>query len=116
MDFFLVSSGSDNDCERCDLGCKKCSSKSNCFECFGGYYLSYHDENNITCSPCPLNCNACQISENSIVCINCSDGYYLNNNQCIKGKSPCEKCTSNNQCISCIDGYLFKDNSCELKC
>lgn len=58
-------------------------------------------------------------SENGIQkCVNCSDGYYLtNNNTCELCKQEnCKVCSD--QCLECMDGYYKKkgENTCSSKC
>lgn len=63
-------------CDRCEAGCKKCSSPYHCIECLAGYNLT-----NNTCfltNKCNRpTCNLCDIY-NPTYCLKCNDPYVIN--------------------------------------
>ena len=58
----------------------------------------------------------CKTSDDNCRCKSCADGYYLENQQCIKYYSPCKTCENTPYyCLSCESDlqYLSYKNKCE---
>jgi hypothetical protein len=117
----------------CSEECYLCDSKNKlyCLTCFAGYFLSSNNtcrpdiacNNNNSCSICPLQwtlingtCQNCTTDINTCArcsqynisaCIECKDGFYLNNTVCIACNSECIKCSKSNNCLSCKAGYYI---------
>lgn len=117
--FRLYDGISSPDCEACVKGCKRCDdAKDKCTECLEKFYVSSREGNYVNCSSCPSNCRSCRKeSTGSLTCLDCIDGYYLENGRCIKCNSPCATCSSASICTSCIAGHLFDGiKSCDSLC
>lgn len=90
-------------CERCNLGCEGCTSKSICTGCIRGRYL--------------------QVSSNSIdiECkTGCPDRFYPDEDKriCVTCKIPgCTRCQNQNTCTQCEKGkYLAVDDNGVTTC
>ncbi|KAL4456740.1 hypothetical protein ABPG73_014766 [Tetrahymena malaccensis] len=132
-----------NQCSQCDSSCLTCSdgNSSSCIICFQqGYYIStflnntcvsqcdvhqgqYIDNttnpNQIYCRQCSSNCLTCQ-DQNT--CIQCVEGYFLNQNQCKQCDSSCQQCYGSDpsNCIICQQSDYFisikQNNICVSQC
>lgn len=51
---------------------------------------------------CPDNCRENECYED--VCMECSDGYFLDEDNNCSSCSPCNTCTKNGECLSCEEG------------
>ena len=87
----------------------------------------------LQCTACLNNCNNCL---NATYCIDCTTGFYLNdNNECVNGSacqtntypnsstltcapcvSPCLACTGYDLCTSCVASYYLNNQSCTITC
>ena len=77
----------DNSCEKGEKEkCKSCCNnvKGNCFLCNDGYYLPINSNNKKVCSPCSIkkHCTRCMGLTSYILCQECEEGYFLDNNIC----------------------------------
>ncbi|ELP83628.1 protein serine/threonine kinase, putative [Entamoeba invadens IP1] len=86
-----------NTCDKTKYSCKTCNSKS--------YFV------NSTTGACDLclntTSNTCKTCDSPIVCLSCSDGYYLSSSSCNKCNTltNCQNCTTNGKCTNCTIGY-----------
>ncbi|KAL7717778.1 Protein serine/threonine kinase [Entamoeba marina] len=100
---------SNGECIKCsDSNCITCNS-SQCLTCNTNYTL-----NNGNCQITEPN-NGEEIRSNYGV-IDCDNGYYSNNSECIKCSltfDNCELCNINS-CLSCLNGVLIDDGSCSI--
>ncbi|CAD8151516.1 unnamed protein product [Paramecium pentaurelia] len=88
---------SDNNmkCFQCQLPCVTCISNQD-------YCTSCIDQDNQF-----LNDGICQ----------CKEGYYISNFKCELCTQFCKKCNSNDECIQCQDGYILQNALCTIpKC
>ncbi|KAL7719714.1 Protein serine/threonine kinase [Entamoeba marina] len=98
-----------NQCTKCDGNCITCNS-SQCLTCNTNYTL-----NNGNCQLIESN-NGEEIISNYGV-IDCNEGYYSNNSQCIDCSLTFEYCDLCNcdGCLTCSENYvLIDDGSCSL--
>ncbi|XP_060555742.1 proprotein convertase subtilisin/kexin type 5-like [Ruditapes philippinarum] len=121
-------------CQRCPSNCKQCTDSKTCYICDDGFYL-YAFNDNVYCVSCPheskcldycviQGCDACQIRNYSLVCINCAEGQVFNGNSCESIKAPCsQNCSTycNNIGIcqgECKDGWTGEKclKACDDKC
>lgn len=71
-----------NKCVACAVGCKTCSSGTNCLSCEAGYtYQSSPVLTTITCVKCSGYCSECLGSAST--CTACEKGYVLNGWTCL---------------------------------
>ena len=133
----------ENKCKKCSDNCETCSKgpeengNQNCISCnqnTSNKYLindeknhtcveecpqsTYLDEENKTCEKCSDFCKKC---ENSEKCLDCNDGYYLDDNKCKKCSDNCQTCSKgpqddgNQNCKTCNQEspykYLINDES-----
>ncbi|EDR28439.1 protein serine/threonine kinase, putative [Entamoeba dispar SAW760] len=115
-------------CENCKTSISLtgiCSNKSQNEMCSFYYKTSntneicnyyYHNQNNIMINGiCTTNINCkTQIGND---CVECNDGYYLKNNNCIKCESHCNKCYLSNNgsiCYLCEENYGLINGECKL--
>ena len=97
-----------NACYTVPNGCAGLSSTdpTQCSQCFAGYNIN----NAKTACTVDTSCNA------SSTCTTCSDGFYLNNKQCLNCPSinNCLNCNpdSTSQCLTCNTGYYASSGSC----
>lgn len=66
-----------------------------------------------TVALCNSNCKDCSQSDVNH-CLQCWEGYYMNNNKCEKCIGNCTKCSSKTQCSACDDGYRLEGQKCVL--
>ncbi|EDR26344.1 protein serine/threonine kinase, putative [Entamoeba dispar SAW760] len=86
--------------------------------CLIGYFEE-HKFSCITCSDGPLtnNCSSstnvlyCQSYNSFSQCIECVNGYFLNEG-CLSCSANCKKCRDDNHCLQCEDGYTLSDDQC----
>lgn len=86
----------------CNLGCLDCSESNSsiCIKCNDLYAL-----NSIgSCIRCLSGCNGACDSKNPSLCISCTAGFELYNNQCRRCPIGCISCI-NLQCAICSIGY-----------
>ena len=111
-----------NICYKCDIGCKKCSSKNNnCLECFEGFYLEQINEKEkdlFTCKQCNESCKKC-LNENE--CLTCADNYYEEKDEndeikCIKCPEGCDDCNNKLNCVKCKSDYKLINVNGESFC
>ncbi|EWS75296.1 transmembrane protein, putative (macronuclear) [Tetrahymena thermophila SB210] len=114
-----------NACLPCVNNCSLCSSSTSCTKCQLGYFLEdsicktqcqkegfYQDYTQYMCLPCDASCRNC-ISGAFNKCLNCYDGYYLENDpqsqRCLPCNSLCTQCfgASNSNCLRCRLGVKF---------
>ena len=97
------------------LACTGCKQKASLAggspavcRCSQGAYPSPDASN---CKYCPYQCKICT----STACIECWDGYYLNENgNCLVCASSCSLCRNGASCLSCQPGlYLNISNQCQ---
>ncbi|ELP86873.1 protein serine/threonine kinase, putative [Entamoeba invadens IP1] len=113
------SLGGISKCTRCDTSCIYCFRESGkCSECVSGFKKVVINSTK-NCVPCSLNgnCSTCNEveEEESRVCIECVDGFYLDNNKCNKCSDieNCEKCsTQSKKCLSCSGALISVGNMC----
>ena len=91
-----------SECYSCPQYCSECSSYNNCTSCIYGNPIDG------ICSVCGTFCDNCTING----CIECIDGYYLDNYNCRACPSGCYLCDQNGQCTDCSVFYLLMDNVC----
>ena len=92
-------------------GCKdgKCDSAKTTGECqadvscISGYYID--EANGNKCDNCEANCKTC---DDKNTCSICNDGFYKNNDVCVKCSTSCEDCFTNKaQCKEAVCKALF---------
>ncbi|KAM3129600.1 hypothetical protein pb186bvf_018281 [Paramecium bursaria] len=144
-----------NQCQSCQLkdsltkiACQFSQCKSQldfyCFDdniipkdgCFNNLIQHYwgcliEEASEYNCYKCPNQCNSCIIQLNLTYCLECDQGYFNSNYDCIKCYDPsCRFCTSiyncqicnNNlvpnqgQCLQCDQGYYLQNSSCKNLC
>jgi hypothetical protein len=90
--------------ERCD----DCTDENKCLiKCKPGFFIDPPSEADIgaNCSSCGDFCIKCE-KKNS--CQQCSEGYLLFTNKCVRCEAGCLTCEEKpNNCISCAGGYLL---------
>ena len=134
-----------NTCVNCDASCDDCTNKDTCVQCRSGYYMlngkclvncpeGYYEDCAATSRKCVKCNNACKtcVLEKASDCIECADGYFLYNKECIStlncptgtffdnGNNTCVKCNINycaecsslNQCKRCNRGYNLENGEC----
>lgn len=88
---------SSGDCLPCDGKCEFCTADyTTCTDCFFPYGLN---PNTFTCEICTENCIDCH--DNSEVCVQCEDQFYLESDICHSCLSTCTKCTDGVSCTEC---------------
>lgn len=95
-------------------GCVSYGSNSKCLKCSQGLYLF----NSNTCKKVTpiLNCNTYNQSENTILCVSCTEKYFLNLNQCFlrMNSTNIQNCAvtsnSNDNCEQCQPGFVLCSN------
>lgn len=94
-------------CPNMCFGRGKCF-KGNC-ECQDGY-------GGVDCGiKCVGMCRNCQ--EKAAQCLKCYDGFFINNQSCMKCSDNCKDCQDSKKCLKCNDGYnLIKSGTCEPIC
>ena len=123
------------------LSCKSKYGKyiiENTYECINMPEEGYYIFNSLTglLSPCPISCRTCTDFSNCNSCKNdyflqggecvlqCSDGYYLNENKCLKCHNNCKTCTSGGvidengklihmKCLKCNNKLLYEEHNFE---
>ena len=111
----------EKECKVCPGYCASCTSPSTCTELVivQGFALIIIDGQTIMAS-CDSACVTCS-NLNPEVCLECHDGYFLNNGKCRKCSADCKTCdlTDKSLCLSCYP-YTFlqgtKCKSCNAKC
>lgn len=99
------------DCFQCFSDCATCLDYEICTSCQGELYLFEG-----TCvNPCPssfvkFSPNLC-ISEEE-----CSDGLYIDGDECFACPEECKTCTSYTTCTLCIDTFYLSGDSCVSVC
>ena len=131
-----------NTCITCINNCKTCTSATVCTSCIEGFFYNSTTQtcnvncpqgcyiNRITkaCEICPFGCSQCAQRSGTLVCQQCSTGFYLfnhttcvdstfcivpnyviSNGFCYPCQSPCETCNNltYNGCITCINDYSW---------
>ncbi|KAL4456738.1 hypothetical protein ABPG73_014764 [Tetrahymena malaccensis] len=129
-------------CQQCDISCQSCKGfgSTNCTICKEqNYYISIK-ENNLCVQFCDVSqaqyidlsnpsqqycrkCNdLCKTCNDSVNCLTCKDGFYLNQNQCKQCDSSCFSCTgpSPSDCLICYQKNYFisirQNNNCVPQC
>lgn len=106
--------GPKQNCVNCSTilpGCIICVSKDQCSTCLEGYY----NEGGFCtlCSAVSSNCHRCSKNNNTILCSQCLDSFYLdpfrNCLSCVNLFQNCRSCTLNN-CLRCISGFYIASN------
>ena len=102
-----------DDCSRCPENCARCSDRHHCTTCLSGYYGT-------SCaSTCPSNCKNQVCNKSLGVCTEgCTDGYFLDGNNCVSCPVQCESCADLSVCIECKTGYwgLQCEHDCPGSC
>lgn len=122
-------------CTGCLSPCLNCLDSKKCTSCrsplylngqscvlscpIGTYNMSY------TCVSCPSSCGSCYFGTSTILCKNCTSGFFLENNtcnaecsptnfknlvelRCDPCRSPCFTCKTNAfDCLSCLTGFYL---------
>ena len=117
------------ECILCNSNCLTCSKSATfCISCGSPFYLFegicnsscidsfWPSESKRLCEPCDIPCLTCQTPGNSISCLSCSDGFYLNNKQCLSCPIGCAICLSANNCTSCQNQYFLLNFKCLDNC
>ena len=119
-----------DDCGKCDDQlCKTCASFDVCEECVIGAELGadglcqclegtqYNSETG-QCGECNENCEVC--TSGDLCCIQCADGSYLENCDCLPCNPACATCPDDgtDNCPTCNPGYFKFPNTtrCETYC
>jgi hypothetical protein len=101
-------------CLECHVNCLKCTveaSENDCVSCAEGRYLD-----GTTCPECEIGCKSCSEAGK---CINCKEGYYMEEDgfTCTACSPPCLTCFSATFCYTC--GYMAEKRvnppTCECK-
>ncbi|ODM97970.1 Furin-like protease 2 [Orchesella cincta] len=111
------------ECLSCPQRCKSCHNSTSCTACehnlvlFGTTCMSKcperYFEADSSCEACPVrDCASCAgLMGNE--CVQCKEGYLLQNNECVNGCAEGKRASSNGECVQCQTGCL----SCgETKC
>lgn len=144
---------SNNVCTKCIENCDECDNYGYCNVCSPNYSLykvdsiesfcvktcpnGYYEEvlnYNKECKICSSkNCNKCN-SEDSKLCLECKEGYFLYQGACIESgcpignfycnekkeclpcKSNCKECLNNIGCVKCENNYKLLNNNCVESC
>ena len=105
-------------CRPCKANCKSCWSQEKCTSCnvddpdeMKRYYLNSNYEC-VQRDPNP-NCK----TWDGLYCIECSDGYYIQDMKCNNpcGITNCAKCNSN-KCFKCVAGYTLYEAEGKQEC
>jgi len=119
--------------KQCKLGkgnkCKSCNLEEGktgeCLTCNVGYYFD-ENENKTICQKINIErCTQAVVESGNVKCTNCSIGYIVYNNSCVKacdigyGENNCASCNQTyeyrNSCASCYYSYYLKTNYEENK-
>ena len=119
--YFLPLGGEEKKiCKKCDEGCLECyaeegSNNSTCISCDKGYNL---DTENF-CKKIEIEeCVKINKTRDRLICLECSEGYILYENQCAKlceigENEKCASCNSSfeymNKCYNCNKGYILNN-------
>ncbi|CAD5126277.1 DgyrCDS14434 [Dimorphilus gyrociliatus] len=107
---------SDNLCSPCPTGCSVCSlngASVECTSCLATYGLK-----GSLCQLCGIGeCQTCSVpsSESGLVCLTCSNKFYLNSNDCGHCPKFCKECSYNQKykCTKCYNRYAkASDGTC----
>ena len=108
-------------CEKCGEainGCSTCSTINNvCYECSNDRYLSLG--RCLTFNELIPMCSNVTTEENEIVCKECIDGYYTEEDKCVKCDiiDNCIECNNRTTCTKCTKGYkVSSSGQCEKEC
>lgn len=98
-----------NQCKPCSYNCKKCTSESQCTECYDGYYMDAMSN----CRACDYKCLRCQVINNLSKCSLCDDGSYLDTvtQSCKLCPVGAKTCVNPTNIIDCQSAYLKSSNS-----
>lgn len=129
-------------CKACKANCLDCGSATTCSKCKAGYLKSGENcnaceidkcieyvadtnpcqcskcssgtlqEDDTKCIVCETGCKTCSSTD---TCTACSDGYYLDNANCVacsEIKENCAKCSSS-ACTECSNGYYLDVTECK---
>ncbi|CAK87684.1 unnamed protein product (macronuclear) [Paramecium tetraurelia] len=112
-------------CQACPEGCSACDSKYYCTVCDDGYYLAINEQS-VSCLTCNPEedregCKSCVLDSKQLICLDCLDTYYFDqeNDICLKCPVGCFTCQNPSQlpqiCYTCLTGYLLAadDSYCE---
>ena len=110
-----------------DTHCRKCDTehKSQCAECYDGYYMPSDDPEKKICKKCTFkNCYQCSGTSNSQECLKCElYKYPIYKNGTIEECSNCDKGEGNkcltcqelsDECFTCNPGYIQRGGRCYL--
>ncbi|CAD5111534.1 DgyrCDS837 [Dimorphilus gyrociliatus] len=107
---------SDGLCKACPTGCSVCSlngANVECSNCLATYGLK-----GTSCELCGIGqCQTCSVQSggSGLICLTCSNKFYLNSDDCGKCPNFCMECSHNGtyQCSKCYAGYgIAPDGSC----
>ena len=101
----------DIECYPCKSDCFTCNDNSTCSSCYEGYSLTFDGE----CIKI-TEVEGCKVNDTNDECIECMDGYFLFNKECVKCPSNCMTCSDNSTCTSCgYDNVLTEVECVEMK-
>ena len=89
----------------CKEDCAVCENPTNCLICDHGYITDDFGKCHICDETNILGCKKCPLTN---ICLECIEGFILENNICKKCEFPCETCQkSKSKCDSCVLGYFY---------
>ncbi|EAR84085.2 bowman-birk serine protease inhibitor family protein (macronuclear) [Tetrahymena thermophila SB210] len=118
----------DGNCQQCDISCKTCQNQANqCTSCKDGINRIFSPPiKQCLCVaqyfslPNQEICQLCDPKQNKMLmlgnCI-CIDGYYMNNESCVKCPFGCTQCENNDNCYNCDSNMnvIKQDTKCVCK-
>lgn len=102
-------------CMACPSVCSTCTTGGKCLTCRDGFYFNQNGR----CAPLECNqpCSQCYLKGNvSNMCIDCVEGFYLDNYQCKPCITGCADCDYADICTKCQDGYYLTDDGQCMPC
>uniref|UniRef100_A0A6I8SHP8 Proprotein convertase subtilisin/kexin type 5 n=1 Tax=Xenopus tropicalis TaxID=8364 RepID=A0A6I8SHP8_XENTR len=128
----------DGRCEKCTVGCERCTEANVCLQCLVGYKhegkcykqcpSGFFGHTGV-CEKCSSDCKTCK--DNADYCLSCSDPKLLEqarctnvcserytaiNGECKHCSHNCKTCTSLDTCSECMHGYFLYDGKCVEYC
>ncbi|ELP91447.1 protein serine/threonine kinase, putative [Entamoeba invadens IP1] len=96
--------------------CNQCSQTlERCTTCKNDSYSLDNSGHCVECSLMNPNCELCNPKSYG-TCYLCKEGYYLDNNKCVKCKDNCAGCSSATNCFGCVsDSFVLFGNECKTK-
>lgn len=68
----------------------------------------YYENDTSTCKKCQFPCISCVSAEN---CINCAEGFYLENKKCLTCSNNCLRCYDKEFCITCVSPSIYDEET-----